>query len=56
MGRKTGSPGRVVRCDTGATAIEYSLLAGMVALVIIAAVASVGPGLAAIIQVLAETL
>lgn len=56
MGRNKDWLGRAVRCDTGATAIEYSLIAGMVALVIIAAVASVGTDLHAIFQGLADSL
>lgn len=45
-----------VRCDSGATAIEYTVIAGMVALVIIGAVTSVGADLLAILQGLADSL
>ncbi len=37
--------GRPMRDDTGATAIEYALLAGFIATVIIGAVASLGSAL-----------
>ena len=50
-------PGRdLLRCDSGASAIEYSIIAGMVAFVIIAAVTSVGADLMAILQGLADSL
>jgi pilus assembly protein Flp/PilA len=37
---------RLLADDTGATAIEYALLAGLIATVLIAAVASLGEALA----------
>lgn len=45
-----------LRCDSGAVAIEYSMIAGMIAFVIIAAVTSVGADLLAILQGLADSL
>lgn len=38
------------RCDAGATAIEYSLVAGMIALVIIATVTQIGAEVLELVQ------
>ncbi len=45
-----------LRCQSGATAIEYSLVAGMIALVIIAAVTQLGSGLLTFFQEVAEAI
>ena len=45
-----------LRSQSGAAAIEYSLIAGCIALVIIATVTSAGADVAAFFQELAESL
>lgn len=47
---------RFVRNETGATAIEYGLIAGLIAVVIITAVGLVGTDLAATFQTIADKL
>lgn len=42
-------------CDSGATAIEYTLVAGMIALVIIAAVTGLGAELQEMLQGVADS-
>ena len=43
-------------CESGAIAIEYSLLAGMLALLIIAAVTQIGSGVVTFLQGVAQAL
>lgn len=47
---------RALRCETGATAIEYSLIASCIAVVIIATVVLTGAELQAFFQSLAAAL
>jgi pilus assembly protein Flp/PilA len=47
---------RFVREDAGVTAIEYGLIAGLIAVVIIAAVTAVGTGLSAKFNAVAANL
>ncbi|MGE0766510.1 MAG: Flp family type IVb pilin [Hyphomicrobiaceae bacterium] len=37
--------GKFAKCDSGATAIEYGLIAGLIAVFCIAAITSVGTGI-----------
>ena len=46
MDRMTQSVRQLWRCDAGATAIEYALIAGMIAIAIVSAVGAVGSGTA----------
>ena len=46
----------VIRDQTGATAIEYGLISGAIAMLIIGAVGSIGESLLAWFQILADAL
>lgn len=46
----------IIRYESGSTAIEYSLIAGAIAMVIIGAMGSTGESLLAWFQILADAL
>jgi pilus assembly protein Flp/PilA len=48
--------GRFVRNESGATAIEYGLIAGLISIVIITGVTAVGSSLSAVFQGIAGAL
>lgn len=54
MQRLTAILGAFVESDDGVTAIEYALLAGLIAVVIVLAVAGVGTGVNSLFTLVAE--
>ena len=46
----------IIRDEAGATAIEYGLIAGMIAVVIFGAIASMGPNMQSLYQSVVDAL
>lgn len=47
---------RLIKDDSGATAIEYGMIAGLIAVVIVGVLATMGPKLAAAFQSVSDKL